>query len=244
MSQKFYSEKQIYASTFFGGPIPPGLLIYRNFKNQGEARRAITTLTITFVFTILLFYGVFLIPESISEKIPNVVFSSLYTIIVYLVYHNYFAKTINTKIAEKENKFSNWRVAGFTFLGLLINIVIIVGMGFISPMFPGQKVTYGTIEHEIYFDEGDISITQLDDLAKTLYEYEYFSDDIQQSVRIEKADMQYSLIMPLDRSVWNNTEILSALRNLKSDLSSRLGSNTEIILEYYTLSDTHRKKVE
>jgi len=244
MFEKYYSEKQIYAATFFGGPIPSGILIYRNFKNLGEDRRAITTLMLTFVFTILLFYALFLIPDAISDKIPNVVFSSLYTVIVYLVYHNYFAKTINPKIEEQENKYSNWRVAGFTLMGFVINLMIIFGMAFLMPAFPGDKATYGEIENEIFFDKWDVSVEQLDAIANTLYDYEYFNTEIQQSVRIEKSANGFKFLMPLDESVWTNPDIINALSNLKLDLKIILKSDTKIVLESYGLSETKRKTIE
>jgi hypothetical protein len=242
MSEKYYSEKQIYLATFFGGPIPPGILIYRNFKNLGQERRAITTLMLTFVFTILLFYGLFLIPDAISDKIPNVVFSSFYTLVVYLVYHNYFAKTINPKIAEKENKFSNGRVVAFTVMGFVINLIIIFGMAAMVPAFPGEKATYG--ENEIFFDKQDVSVAQLDAIAKTLYDYEYFDDQYQQSVRIEKTAEGFRMLMPLDESMWNNADVILALNNLKHDLNILLHAETEIILESYGLTETRKKQVE
>ena len=38
--KKYFTERQIYASAFLGGPIPPGILIYKNFKKIGDDRKA------------------------------------------------------------------------------------------------------------------------------------------------------------------------------------------------------------
>jgi hypothetical protein len=243
MSERFYSEKQIYVAAFLGGPIPPGLLIYRNFKNLGEGRKAITTLMLTFVFTILLFFALFQLPEQITDKIPSLVFSSLYALIVYLVYHHYFAITINPRIEDASNKFSNWRVTGITVAGLLINLVLIFGMAVMAPAFPGDKVTYGNIGNEIFFDEGDIDIESLDELAKVLYNYQYFSADYKQSVRIEKTANQYRLLMPMGKDFWENQELIYELKRLKTDLKIILGAETSLILEDYTLSNTITKEI-
>lgn len=243
MSEKFYSEKQIYVSTFLGGPIPPGLLIYRNFKNMGEGRKAITALMLTFVFTILLFFTLFQLPEQIIDKVPSLVINSFYTLIVYLVYHYYFAKTINPKIEDPNNSFSNWRVAGITFAGIVINLILILGMGMMVPDFPGDKVTYGDIGNQIFFDEEDINVEQLDELANVLYDYQYFSTDYKQSVRIEKTADQYRLLMPIGKDFWDSQELIDELKRLKTDLIIIFGTDTSIILEDYTLSKTITKEI-
>ncbi len=134
--EKYFTEKQIYASTFFGGPIPAGILIYKNFKRLGDDRKAMLTLILTLIFTSALFYGLMQLPDEISDKLPNILFTTLYTGIVYLIYHRHLADKINEKIINSENKASNWNVTGLTILGLITNLIIIYAFAFFRTCFP------------------------------------------------------------------------------------------------------------
>ncbi|MBI9058459.1 MAG: hypothetical protein JEZ01_11915 [Labilibaculum sp.] len=242
--QKYYSEKQIYFATFLGGPIPPGILIYKNFKQIGDDKRASLALIITFIFTSILFYGLMQIPEEISDKIPNLVFSSLYTGIVYLVYHHYLADSINDLLIETENKASNWAVTGFTIFGVLINILIIISFAFSTPLFPGDKMIYGEIEHEIYFDEGTISESNLQEVGRILTDFEYFYNDMQQAVRIESTENDYTLILPIGKENWHNADLLFELDNLKQVQNNDTGELFHLQLIHWDLSGkTHKKNL-
>ena len=98
MSQKLYTKKQAYISAALAGPIPPGILIYLNYKRLGKNREARLALLGTFIFTGVLFYALFQIPEEISDKIPSVIFSALYSFVVYFFYHNYLSPHIKEAI--------------------------------------------------------------------------------------------------------------------------------------------------
>ncbi|MEO0552114.1 MAG: hypothetical protein AAF149_02870 [Bacteroidota bacterium] len=66
--QKLFSEKQVDVSAFLGGSIPPGLLIYRNYKALGKDKEAYIALAATFVFAILFFYSILQIPQEILDR--------------------------------------------------------------------------------------------------------------------------------------------------------------------------------
>lgn len=239
---KYFTEKQIYAATFFGGPIPPGILIYKNFKSIGDDRKAALTLILTFLFTTLLFYGVMQLPEEISDKLPNILFTTLYTGIVYLIYHSYLADKINDKIVEAENKMSNWKVAGFTIMGLIINLIIIFAFAFSEPAFPGEKIEYGELKHEIYFDQGDLSEIDINIIGQVLTDFEYFNNEFTQAVRVEFLENKYILNLPLQNDYWNDPGLLFELNSLKSTLSAKTGKEFKLLLIHYDLSGKTLKK--
>ncbi|TLX71639.1 hypothetical protein E9993_19935 [Labilibacter sediminis] len=240
--EKFYTEKQIYASTFFGGPIPPGILIYKNFKRIGDDRKASLTLLLTFLFTVVLFYGLMQLPEEISDQLPDILFTSLYTGIVYLIYHRYLADKINDKIVESENKMSNWNVTGLTIIGLMINLVIILVFAFSEPVFPGEKIEYGELKHEIFYDTGDISNKDISAIGQILTDFEYFNNEVQQAVRVEKIDNMYLLNLPFQKDSWGDSGLLLELDNLKYTLNTRIGKKFKLILIHYDLSGKTLKK--
>lgn len=233
---KYYSEKQIYMSALFGGPIPPGILIFKNFKRIGDDKRASFSLAATFVFTILLFLGLMQLPDVIVDKIPNIAFTALYTGIVYLIYHKFFADTINDKIIDAENKVSNWNVAGITIFGLIINLIIIFSMAFVQPAFPGEKLTYGEFNHEVFYDSEDFTKDEINKIGNLLYEFGYFQTDYTQSVRLEKHGDFYKLLLPVHRGSTNDPEIMSSLRSFKIDLAKTMGKDVIIVLISYEIN--------
>lgn len=234
--EKLYSEKQIYISTFFGGPIPPGILIYKNFKRIGEDDKASKTLMLTFLFTVLLFFGLMQLPDQITDKLPNILFTSLYTGIVYLVYHKYLAKKINANILEPENKASNWNVAGLTTLGFVLNLIIIFLIAVSEPAFPGDRIEYGEMKHEIFYDKGDIENSNLQIIGGILTEVGYFTNELQQAVRVERENEKYWLNIPFQNSYWENPALIAELENLKNILTLRTGLNIKLKLIHYDIT--------
>jgi hypothetical protein len=242
MEEKYYTDKQIYSATFFGGPIPAGILIFKNLKRIGNEKNAALTLALTFVFTILLFF-LFIHPlGSFLEKIPDFIFTAFYTFIVYLLYSRFLEKEIGEKIKLPENKESNWTVAGITIFGLLLNIVIIFGFAYLEPTFPGENVTFGNLEHEVFFDKEEFSKSQVQKLGKMLTDLEYFSDMEKQSVRIERRDENIFLLMPLQKEYWEDQGIINELNNFNIRLRYELKTQTTIELIHYELNGDIKTK--
>ncbi len=233
---KFFTEKQIYSSTFFGGPIPAGILIYKNFKRLGDDKKATLTMILTFIFTSILFYGLMQLPDEIATKIPNIFYTTLYTLVVFVVYRNYLAKPINEKITDADHKASNLQVAGFTILGLVTSLIIIFAIAFYEPAFPGERLEYGSEKHEIFYDEGEISRHQLNTVGKVLTEFEYFNSDATQAIRIDKEANKYNLKLSINKELWENYEVIAVLNNLKETLSKRTGSEFKLTLIHYDFS--------
>ena len=240
--EKYYTEKQIYASTFFGGPIPPGILIYKNFKRIGDDRKASLTLLLTFLFTFVLFYSLMHLPEEISDKLPNILFTSLYTGIIYIVYNRCFANKFNSRIVGSENKMSNWNVTGLTIVGLLINLIIIFAFAFSEPAFPGEKIEYGELKHELFYDVGDFNEQDITTIGEVLTDFEYFNNKFQQAVRVEKINSKYLLNMPFQNEYWNDPDMLIELNNLKFSLKVKTSKEFKLVLIHYNLSGKILKK--
>ena len=180
--QKYYTENQIYVATFLGGPVPAGILIYRNLKKLGETRQATTALLIAGVFTFLLFFGIMQIPDPVMERIPSLAFTTLYTVVVFFTYRRFLADRINSEIMEPENRSSNWSVAGYTFLGLIINLVIIFIIRSAQPAYQGEKISFGSMNHELYYDKDLIDRATVEDVARVLTQTQFFDEEYQKAV--------------------------------------------------------------
>src|SRR6188508_1714402 len=80
---KLHKKRTITICTFLTGPLVAGYLIAENFNQLNERRNAIRTWIYTILIAIISF-GSVLIPA--LEKIPNILFILLYTIMTsYLV---------------------------------------------------------------------------------------------------------------------------------------------------------------
>jgi uncharacterized membrane protein AbrB (regulator of aidB expression) len=84
-SKKFYSQKAISIATFFGGPLAAGYLIKKNYQAMNQPDLANKATIIGIISTIILFAGIFSIPEHIIDKIPNALFPLIYTLIISLI---------------------------------------------------------------------------------------------------------------------------------------------------------------
>lgn len=151
MQKKLFTEKQISISAFLGGPIPPGILIYKNLVRLNKEKEAYITLAATLIFTTGLVYTLIAIPNSIFEKIPSQLSPTVIGLIFWVLYHFLLAHQIKAELESGSIKESNWRVAGATVIGIVLYLGIAVGIGFSQPPFPGDKISFN--ENEIYFDQ-------------------------------------------------------------------------------------------
>jgi hypothetical protein len=62
-TKKIYKENSIYAGTFLGGPLVSGYLIAENFKAFNEPKKAKMTCLFALIASIIIFGGIFLIPN-------------------------------------------------------------------------------------------------------------------------------------------------------------------------------------
>lgn len=243
MNQKCFTEKQLYASTFFGGPIPAGILVYKNLKRINDDRRASLTLMFTFIFTFLLFAFLFKAQGTFVDDIPDAAFGLLYTLIVYLLYSKLLKEKIEKEIALPENKESNWSVAGWTLLGLAANLIIIFGLATVEPAFPGDKLTFGTAEHEVFYDKDDFSETQVKKVGQMLTDFEYFYGDNKNSVRLEIRNDDVILILPFLMEYWDDKDLNNELTNFCVRLQTELKCKVNLELIHYEFSGEKIKMI-
>ena len=121
---KLYSQGAIAIATFFGGPLAAGVLIRKNSLNLGREKEGLTALIVGIISTIVLFWGIFQIPEPIIDKIPNIIIPTIYTGIIYLIVEKLHGQILNKHKEEKNDFYSNWRAAG---IGLMCLVVLFGG---------------------------------------------------------------------------------------------------------------------
>jgi len=212
---KFYSQRAIGIATFIGGPLAAGYLIRENYLSLDKPDEGRKSLIIGIVSTILLFTGIFMIPESIIDKVPNQILPAIYTLIIYLIVENIHGSILNEH-KENENEFySGWKAAGVGLVSLLFMGIGMLGYAFLSP------------EGEAY----DKYNTELEKFSKNETESLIFYDKL-------NTKNNKSLIRELDNKtipMWKeNIEIIKSSNNIEN-LPPELVEQNKILLKYSKL---------
>ena len=120
---KLYKESAVRLATFFGGPLVAGYLIAENFNLLGHPEKIKTTWLYTIGAAIVIFGGVFLIPQ--TANIPNYIIPIAYAWIASGIVHQTQGNEIKKHIEIGGQLFSAWRVAGISLVGLVITVGIL-----------------------------------------------------------------------------------------------------------------------
>ncbi len=120
---KLYKDRAIYVGTFLGGPLVAGYLAAENFKQLGQKDKVKTTWIIAILATIIIFSGIFLIPN--IEKVPNYIIPLVYTAIAQFLVQKFQGSAIKTHIEIGGQTYSIWRVVWIGLVGLVILLAII-----------------------------------------------------------------------------------------------------------------------
>lgn len=212
---KLYSSKAISGATFLGGPLAAGYLIGENFKAIDKPTEGRNSLIIGIISTIILFGGIFMIPENIIDKIPRQLIPLIYTGIIWGIVE---CKQGDILKAHKENNnsfFSGWRAAGIGLIFLLILGVGIFGYAFLST-------------DNVLYDKYDKELAQF---SKNENETLVFYNNL-------NTGTNYSLLKELDEKAipkWKeNIEIINKTNRFEN-LPSELIKQNEILLKYSEL---------
>jgi hypothetical protein len=126
--RKIYKDRAIWSGTMLGGPLVAGYLIAENFKTLNESEKVKTTWIISILSTVIIFGGVFLIPESV--KIPHQAIPLFYTAIAYL-FVSYFQDQKIKQYINSGGQFYSWyRTIAVSIIGLIITVVPIASFLF------------------------------------------------------------------------------------------------------------------
>ena len=123
---KLYKDRAIFVGTFLGGPIVAGYLSAENFKKLGQPDKVKKTWTIAIIVTIVIFGGVFLIPD--IEKIPRYIIPILYASIAQYLVQKFQGDVIKSHIENGGQVYSIWRAVWIGAVGavLLVGILFVI----------------------------------------------------------------------------------------------------------------------
>ncbi len=234
---KIYKERAFWVGTFLGGPLVAGYFFSENFKVLGQPEKVKPTWIITIVATIVIFGGIFMIPEHIH--IPNQVIPLAYTAIAFGLFKKY-QEEIATEHIEQGGLIYGWgRVIGIGIIGLLITIVPIISFAFLADSIEQANIstkTYGiNVKHEIDFDKSNISEAEVDKIAEGFSEIGFFDLPVAQYVFVAKNGNKYEISIPVVQGIENDSEGLQPFVELRDQMSSYLSNNNveiKLVVDY------------
>ncbi len=129
---ELYSQRSIGIATFLGGPLAAGYLICENCKNLDQPDNGKKAFVLGVVSTILLFVGIFSIPDSTIDSIPNQLFPAIYTAVILLLVHKFHGSILELHKENGYKFYSGWRAAGIGFISMLILLAGILGYDYLT----------------------------------------------------------------------------------------------------------------
>lgn len=209
---KLYSQGAIGGATFLGGPLAAGILVRHNYIELGKEDDGKTALIIGIIATVLLFGGIFMVPDELMSKIPNQIIPAIYTAIIYFIVDKIQGEALNR---HKDNNYafmSNWKAAGIGFVCMLLIIGSIFGYTLYETSNPA-------------YEQYDL---QMEEFMANESEALEFYDHLETSP-------PYSLIQELDnRSIpklEDNLKIIEATNQI-AHLPAELIQRNELLKEY------------
>ncbi len=226
-NKKFYSQRAISITTYFGGPLAAGILIRENYKTLDKEKQGINSLIIGIVSTILIFVGIFSVPENIIDKIPDALIPLIYTGLIYLIVEKIQGKELKSHKTENGEFYSGWKAAKIGAISLVIILAGIFSTAFIAG---DLSKTEPQFDSEFY-SEG----------INTFFENETSSLKVLQSFNMDNIDY---LIKEVNKSIvlWkeNKTimEDISKIESLPIDLLvqiEKLNEYSKLRIEHFEI---------
>ena len=131
-SQKLYSQMAINLATYLGGPLAAGVLMRRNFINLGNEKKGKLTLLISLLCTIVLFSGLFFVPDTLIEKIPNSLIPGIYTLIVSIILVRTQGDDIKNHREQNGLFYSLWKSVGVGIINLIVIVTLILAYSYMT----------------------------------------------------------------------------------------------------------------
>lgn len=212
---KLYSSKAIGGATFLGGPLAAGYMISENFKALDKPDDGRKSLIIGIITTVILFGGMFMLPERIIDKIPRQLIPLIYTGIIWGIVEWIQGDVLKAHKENNNSFFSGWRAAGIGLISLIIIVIGIFGYAYIESSNPAYEI----------YDNKIAEFSKNENESLTFYDNIEFKSN---STMLSELDNK--VIPKWER----NIKLINELENI-DDLPSDLSDQNKILLKYSEL---------
>lgn len=223
---KIYKDRAIWVGSFLGGPLAAGYLIAENFNAFNETDKAKKTWIYTIIATVVIFGGIFMIPESV--KIPNQIIPLIYTAIAYFLVQHFQGQNISAHINSGGQLYSWWRTITVGLIGLALTIIPIICFALLTDATSSvgaDTKTFGIMKHEIAFDKNNISETEINKIADGLTKTTFFDEAVTKYVYAKKVNNNFELSISCDKSITSSAEALEPFVQLRKELQTLFPDN-------------------
>lgn len=148
-TKKLFTQRAIMIATYFGGPLAAGYLVKKNYETYDQSEKGKKAFIIGLISTILIFAGIFSIPEQIIDKIPNALIPAIYTGIIYLIVRKIQGQTLKQHKESGGEFYRAWKATGIGVICMVILIAIIAGTAFVAGDFSKNDFDTTTYDNEV-----------------------------------------------------------------------------------------------
>lgn len=148
-SKKLFSQRAISIATYIGGPAAAGYLVKKNYEAFDQPEKGKKSFIIGIISTILMFAGIFSIPEHIIDKVPNFLIPAIYTGIIYRIVEKIQGKWLNEHKKSGGEFYSGWKATGIGAIFMVIILPIIFGAAFLAGDFSNTDFDTTTYDKEL-----------------------------------------------------------------------------------------------
>lgn len=148
-TKKLFSQKAIAIATYFGGPAAAGYLVKKNYEAYNQKDNGKKAFIIGIISTLLIFAGIFSVPEPITDKIPNALIPVIYTAIIYLIVEKLQGNRIKGHKESGGKFYSGWKATGIGAIFMVIQFAMIAGTAFIAGDLSKPDFDATTYDNEI-----------------------------------------------------------------------------------------------
>ena len=243
--RKIYKSSALWIGTFFGGPLIAGYIIAENFKAFNRPDNAKKTWIFTILATIIIFIGIFSIPE--DAKFPNQLIPLIYTGIAALILHHFQEIQIRKHIESGGQVYRWGRVVIVGLIGLVVTFITIFATLYIMESIDEANTktnTYGIMQHEISYNKNNISAEDIDNLADAFIAATFFDDEVTKYVYVEKVADTYEISISCIQSIVYDSDALEVFAQLRDDIQLLFPGNKiifNLVVDYF---DNVVKRIE
>lgn len=249
---RIFTNKAISFATFLGGPIAAGFLISKNFKEFGNHSAARNSIFIGIISTIILFAGIFMIPETVVDKIPQFLIPAIYTGVIALLVEKLQGNKIRDFLSSGGKKASNWQTTKYGIIGLVAILMFLAIVIFSVPTKGYEKSILVIKNVKLHYPK-EMNRATPQRLAKIIRESQFMEESQGADLYFSNTGTIYKLKFILNNISWlSDTALMQNFDeyekylnyNLKLDKRIVIGFTDPTLQENYSLPATNTSRFE
>lgn len=224
---QIYTERKTVVGVFLGGPIAGAYYFRQTFKTLGMPTAAVLAPIVAALILIVTVVSSFVPP---FDRVPNVVFWGVQVGLTYGLYRGYLADSVEEHLSQGNAEFGWGNTVTIAVASMVLTLGILFGILYFSGAFSGPAVSYfGTLRHEIVYDEKNITVGEIDRLGSALTSAGFFDQALQKTIDATKDGDRIILNMYCAETARSDPEFIDLVTVLREDVQHFFPSNPIVI---------------